>query len=271
MMAERGLSLAHTTIMRWVWRYAPEFEKRWKRFAQAVGRSWRVDETYVKIRGEWCYLYRAVDRAGRTVDFRLSAKRDVAAAKAFFSEGDQRPARCSPDDHSGRLCRVSPRGASAESRWLAARRDEAAVVEVLEQSDRAGPSGRETANRHDAGLQGLRDRGDYDRRHRIDASHPQGTIRTGTSGCPRSTCACSVECRAPSLKSRQYNTGRFPAPAICTRALFCAGRRCRRSLARDRRRLLVSAVRGNWGNAREFGGSREARPWARGSALGRSG
>jgi transposase-like protein len=79
MMAERGLSLAHTTIMRWVWRYASEFEKRWKRFAQAVGWSWRVDETYVKIRGEWCYLYRAVARRGGR-----SAKRDVAAAKAFF-------------------------------------------------------------------------------------------------------------------------------------------------------------------------------------------
>jgi transposase-like protein len=86
MMAERGLSLAHTTILRWVRRYASEFVKRWNRFGRSCGPSWRVDETYIKVRGQWVYLYRAVDKAGQTIDFRLSRTRDVAAAKAFFKK-----------------------------------------------------------------------------------------------------------------------------------------------------------------------------------------
>jgi len=84
MIAERGLSISHTTILRLVQRYAPEFDKRWSRFAAPAGNSWRVDETYVSIRGRWAYLYRAVDASGKTVDFRLSPRRNVASAKAFF-------------------------------------------------------------------------------------------------------------------------------------------------------------------------------------------
>ena len=85
MMAERRVEVTHTTILRWVQRFVPEFEKRWSQYARPVGRSWRCDETYIKVKGRWTYLYRAVDKLGRTVDFLLS-ERDVAAAKRFFSK-----------------------------------------------------------------------------------------------------------------------------------------------------------------------------------------
>ena len=66
-------------------RYVPEFERRWNKYSRPVGGSWRCDETYIKVKGGWTYLYRAVDKQGRTVDFLLSERRDVAAAKRFFS------------------------------------------------------------------------------------------------------------------------------------------------------------------------------------------
>src|SRR3979411_1709053 len=84
-MGERGLAIAHTTIMRWVVRFVPVMEQHWRRYALPVGCSWRVDETYIKVKGRWVYLYRAVDKQGRTVDFYLSKLRDVATAKRFFS------------------------------------------------------------------------------------------------------------------------------------------------------------------------------------------
>ena len=80
MMAERGIAVSHTTIHRWVIRYVPEFEKRWNRFARPVNTSWRVDETYIKVRGKWNYLYRDVDRHGETVDFLFGPDRGIAAA-----------------------------------------------------------------------------------------------------------------------------------------------------------------------------------------------
>ena len=71
MMGERGVVVDHSTLNRWVIKYAPELEKEFRRRQHPVGRSWRMDETYVKIKGQWAYLYRAVDKEGRTIDFLL--------------------------------------------------------------------------------------------------------------------------------------------------------------------------------------------------------
>lgn len=72
MMTERGLSVDHTTIYRWVQKYAPELDKRSRPYLKPTNDSWRVDETYVKVKGQWMYLYRAVDATGKTLDFYLS-------------------------------------------------------------------------------------------------------------------------------------------------------------------------------------------------------
>jgi IS6 family transposase len=86
MMRERGLDVDHSTIFRWVQRYAPEINKRIRQHLNRSGTSYRVDETYIKV-GKTCkYLYRAVDKEGQAIEFMLSAKRDVSAAKRFFKK-----------------------------------------------------------------------------------------------------------------------------------------------------------------------------------------
>ncbi|WNN92346.1 IS6 family transposase [Gloeocapsopsis dulcis] len=84
MMQERGLEVDHSTINRWVLKYAPELDKRIRRHLKPTNDSWRVDETYIKVKDVWKYLYRAVDSEGNTLDFMLSAKRDGKAAARFF-------------------------------------------------------------------------------------------------------------------------------------------------------------------------------------------
>src|SRR6201987_3019390 len=78
LLAERGLHADHVTVWRWGQRYAPEMERRLCRPLKPTNDSWRVDETYIRVKGKWRYLYRAVDSAGATIDFLLSAKRDAA-------------------------------------------------------------------------------------------------------------------------------------------------------------------------------------------------
>lgn len=84
MMAERGVVVDHSTLHCWVIRLVPVLDKTFRRHKRSVGRRWRMDETYIKIKGEWKYLYRVVDTAGQTVGFLLTARRDAAAALGFF-------------------------------------------------------------------------------------------------------------------------------------------------------------------------------------------
>ncbi|GHP00423.1 IS6 family transposase [Reticulibacter mediterranei] len=88
-MAERGLLVDHSTIYRWVQAYAPEIEKRCRPHLKACNDSWRVDETYIKVKKKWVYLYRAVDSQGNTLEFLLSPMRDAEAAKHFFCKALQ--------------------------------------------------------------------------------------------------------------------------------------------------------------------------------------
>ncbi len=83
-MAEPGVYVDHSTLNRWVLKYSPELDKRIRPYLQPTNDSWRVDETYIKVKGQWKYLYRAVDSEGNTLDFLLSAKRDARAAERFL-------------------------------------------------------------------------------------------------------------------------------------------------------------------------------------------
>ena len=96
MLQERGVDVKHTTVFRWVQAYAPEIEKRIRPQLRPNNGAWRVDETYVRVKGRWMCLYRAVDRRGQTTDFLLAARRDAEAAKRFFRKALAQPHTVNP-------------------------------------------------------------------------------------------------------------------------------------------------------------------------------
>ena len=115
LLLERGLEVDHSTLNRWVLAYAPLIERRLRAFRQPHCGSVRIDETYIRIRGQWRYLYRAIDKHGTPVDFLLTAKRDLEAAKRFFRKMLQDQPLLSPD-------RIGTDGASPYPPAIAAAR-----------------------------------------------------------------------------------------------------------------------------------------------------
>jgi transposase-like protein len=135
LMADRGIAVSHTTIMRWVIQYVPEFEKRWNRFARPVGRSWRVDETYISVRGRWHYLYRAVDKQGKTVDFLLRPDRGTGV----LQEGAHFASTRSSQSYPRRPRAESARFVATAGRASALAQRGSPNLQVPQQHRRAGP------------------------------------------------------------------------------------------------------------------------------------
>ena len=89
-MEERGVDVDHATINRWVVKYSPQLEEAFHRRKRSIWTSWHMDETYIKVKGEWNYLYRAVDKFGKTIDFLLTQQRDKKAARRFLNKAISR-------------------------------------------------------------------------------------------------------------------------------------------------------------------------------------
>ena len=136
MMAERGVSVDHSSINRWAIRFLPLIEKLFRKYKHPVGGSWRMDETYIKVKDAWKYLYRAVDKEGKTVDFLLTAKRDMTGAKRFFDKamrGNGAPEKVAMDKSGANK-------ADRGDQYRPGRADCCAPNQISQQHRRAEPS-----------------------------------------------------------------------------------------------------------------------------------
>ena len=179
-LGERGLSISHTTILRWPVRYADTCEKRWRRFERPVGGSWRVDETFIKIRGQLMYLYRAVDGQGNTVEFCLSRTRGIAAAKAFFRKAlkhHREPHSITLDGHQPSHSALRRMGMNGGVKLPGAEPGEDSLLSIPEQRCGAGPPPGEGAIAPDVGIQDVLQCATCHYRHRASAEDSQTPVR----------------------------------------------------------------------------------------------
>ncbi len=169
MLSDRGVAVDHTTLFRWMQAYAAKLEQRVRRHLRPCTGSWRVDETYITVKGAWTYLYRAVDSLGQTIDFLLSAQRDAASAKRFFRKALAQPHTVNPRTITVDKNPAYPRAASDMKRagelWRFSRlRQRKYLNNIVEQDHRRikrlvrpglGFGGLETAKRTLAGYEAM--------------------------------------------------------------------------------------------------------------------
>ena len=174
MMAERGVVVDHATVHRWAIKILPVLAAVFRRRKRPVGTSWRFDETYIKVAGEWKYLYRAVDRDGDTIDFLLRAKRDYAAARRFLERAMDLhgvPEKITIDKSGANTAAIQ--GILADSGADIEMRQNKYLNNIVEQDHRAI----KRIVRPMLGLQGLSLREHPHRRHRDHAHDQEGAAR----------------------------------------------------------------------------------------------
>ena len=156
-LEDRGVDVDHTTIFRWIQNYAVELAKRVRPHLRMSDGSWRVDETYVRVKGRWTYLYRAVDSRGQTIDFLLLARRDAASAKRFFRKAMGQPHTVNPHTITVDKNAAYPKAMGNEGGLRAVAILTAAAVQIPEQYRGAGPPAHSPSAQTRAGVRRVLD------------------------------------------------------------------------------------------------------------------
>ena len=184
LLAERGLHADHVTVWRWVQRYGPEIQRRLRPRLRPTNDSWRVDETYIRVKGKWVYLYRAVDSSGATIDFLLSAKRDAAAAERFLAKAlgganHPHPRVINTDKYAA----YPPAIGQLKGEGVLEENCQHRPVQYLNKRPGAGSPGHQTPGPREPTFSFILGSLAYDRRLRSDSDDPQRPSVLQWGGC----------------------------------------------------------------------------------------